>query len=73
MADTTSDKAHINKISVLRYVNKTGKPSERHLDIRETDDKTGFGQVQDILSAIEQHVLNTDELCFSRTICSSYV
>ena len=65
MADTTPDEEHTDRLSVvLRYVNDVGKPTERLLDVRETDDKTGLGQAKDILSTIEQCGVDTDDLCF---------
>ena len=65
MADTTPDEEHTDRLSVvLRYVNDTGKPTERLLDLSKTEDKTGLGQAQDILSTITRCGLNTDSLCF---------
>ena len=65
MADTTPDEEHTDRLSVvLRYVNDTGKPTERLLDLSKTEDKTGPGQAQDILSTITRCGLNTDSLCF---------
>ena len=65
MADTTPDEEHTNRISVvLRYATNAGKPTERLLDLRETVDKTGLGQAQDIVSTIEKRGLNTKDLCF---------
>ena len=65
MADTTPDEEHTDRLSVvLRYVNSTGKPTERLLDLSKTEDKTGLGQAKDILSTITQCGLNTDSLCF---------
>lgn len=61
-ADTTPNEEYTDRISVvLRYINDARKPSERLFDIRETVDKTGLGQAQDILPIIEEHRLNTDE------------
>lgn len=65
MADTTPDEEHTDRLSVvLRYVSATGKPTERLLDLSKTEDKTGLGQAQDILSTIKRCGLNTDSLCF---------
>ena len=67
MADTTPDEEHTNRLSVvLRYVNATGKPIERLLDLSKTEDKIGLGQARDILSTtgITRCGLNTDSLCF---------
>ena len=65
MADTTPDEEHTDRLSVvLRYVNATGKPTERLLDLSKIEDKTGLGQAKDILSTITRCGLNTDSLCF---------
>ena len=64
MADTTSEEEHTDRPSVgLRYVNATGKPTKRLLDLSKTEDKTGLGQAKDILSTIMRCGLNTDSLC----------
>ena len=64
MADTTPDEEHTNRLSVVqRYVNATGKPTERLLDLSKTEDKTGLGQARDILSTITRCGLNTCKLC----------
>ncbi|XP_028394445.1 uncharacterized protein LOC114518638 [Dendronephthya gigantea] len=65
MADTTPDEEHTDRLSVvLRYVSPNGEPRERLLDVTKTEDKTGHGQAQDIISTIKRSGLNTDSLCF---------
>jgi hypothetical protein len=49
---------------VCRYVNEDGDAKERLLCIKSTTSKTGAGTVDEIITALNSHALNTNELCF---------
>ena len=55
MADTTPDVSHSDELSVaVGFVNsETLEPEERLVRISETNDKTGEGQVKDIVKSLE--------------------
>ena len=69
MADTTPDEEHTDRLLVvLRYISSTGQPTERLLDLSKTEEKTGLGQAQGILSSLRRCGLNILITCVvSRT------
>lgn len=67
MADSTPDEDHADKSVVERYVNVTGKTTDRLLDLSKTENETDLGKAQGILSKIKRCGLITDSLR-----CQSY-
>jgi hypothetical protein len=68
MANTTPDTFNKDRLSVsVRYVKENGctyAVKERLLDIKETTDKTGIGQANDIIESLEDNGLATSNLVF---------
>jgi hypothetical protein len=64
-ADTTPDLSRKDQLAVMcRYVNEDGDAKERLLCIKSTTSKTGAGTADEIITALNSHALNTNELCF---------
>ena len=68
MADTTSDTSKKDQLAVaVRYVKEDSSTfvvKERLLEIRETTEKTGIGQANDILESLDGNGLATSNLVF---------
>ena len=69
MVDTTPDTSNKDRLAVaVRYDKEDGPSSaakERQLlEVKKTTDKTGNGQASDILTSLEDSVLNLSELIF---------
>ena len=68
MADTTPDTSKKDRLAVaVRYVKEdssTFAVKERLLEIRETTEKTGIGQANDIIESLEENGLATSCLVF---------
>ena len=64
-ADTTPDLSKRDQMAVVcRYVNTDGDPKERLLSIKSTVSKKGDDTADEIITTLNSHTLDTDELCF---------
>ena len=64
-ADTTPDLSRKDQLAVVcRYVNEDDDSKERLLCIKSTTSKTGAGTADEIITTLNSHALNTNELCF---------
>ena len=64
-ADTTPDLSKRNQMAVVcRYVNTDGDPKERLLSIKSIVSKKGADTADEIITTLNTHTLDTDELCF---------
>ena len=62
---TTPDTANQDKIIVAaRYVNSSGIPCERMVEIKESVDKTGAGTAKDVISSLRENEIDVDMLAF---------
>ena len=68
MADTTPDTSKKDRLAVaVRYVKEDSSTfvvKERLLEIRETTEKTGIGQANDIFESLDGNGLATSNLVF---------
>ena len=58
-----------------RYINSSGIPCERMVEIKESVDKTGAGTAKDVISSLRENEIDVDMLAFqtytiSRHQCS---
>ena len=61
----TTDTANKDKIIVAaRYVNSSGIPCERMVEIKESVDKTGAGTAKDVISSLRENEIDVDMLAF---------
>jgi hypothetical protein len=66
-ADTTPDLSRKDQLAVVcRYVNEDDDSKERLLCIKSTTSKTGAGTADEIITTLNSHALNTNELCLDR-------
>ena len=64
-ADTTPDLSRRDQMAVVcRYVNAGGDAKERLLSMKSTASKKGDDTADEIISTLNSHTLDTDELCF---------
>ena len=64
-ADTTPDTANQDKIIVAaRYVNSSGIPCERMVEIKKSVDKTAAGTAKDVISSPGENEIDVDMLAF---------
>ena len=47
-----------------RYVNSSGIPCERMVEIKESVDKTGTGTAKDVISPLRENEIDVDMLAF---------
>ena len=66
ITDTTPDASHTDQLAVVvRYVSSDSNfPTERLVDIKNINDKTGDGQAQAIISSLDRNKLDKDGITF---------
>ena len=65
MADTSPDTSNTDRhVVAVRYVDGTNSPRERVLEVKEAIDRTGQGQVKEILDSLNSRVSNESELLY---------
>ena len=63
MADLSPDTSNSDRLVVaVRYVDETNSPKERVLEMKEATDKTGKGQVKEILDSRNSKLSRESEL-----------